>query len=116
MIPLKTAKKAAQYPRDFVRANTGEWAEMMRGVNPRQGYGNGKDAADAFDAAMFLYHETDEHFLSFQIPGEFACGDAFGSMPDDDSDAHAGAESRRVAGGHDAGCLWRRGVPGPSRA
>lgn len=75
MIPLKTAKKAAQYLRDFVRVNTGEWAEMMRGVNPKQGYGHGKDAADAFDAAMFLYHETDEHFLSFQIPGEFASGE-----------------------------------------
>jgi hypothetical protein len=75
MIPLKTARKAAQYLREFVRANTSEWAEMMRGVNPKQGYGPGKDAADAFDAAIFLYHETDEQFLSFAIPGEFASGE-----------------------------------------
>ena len=75
MIPLKTARKAAQYLRDFVRANTGEWGELMRGVNPKQGYGHGQDVADAFDAAMFLYHETDEHFLQFEIPGEFASGE-----------------------------------------
>jgi hypothetical protein len=75
MIPNKTAKKAAQYMRDFVRANTGEWAAMMRGTNPKQGYGNGQDAADAHEAAMFLYHETDERFLSFEIPGEYASGE-----------------------------------------
>jgi hypothetical protein len=75
MIPYKTAKKAAQYLRDFVRANTGEWAAMMRGTNPKQGYGNGQDAADAHEAAMFLYHETDERFLSFEIPGEYASGE-----------------------------------------
>jgi len=75
MIPIKTAKKAAQYLRTFVQANADEWAEMMRGVNPKQGYGHGKGAADAFEAAMFLYHETDEHFLQFEIPGEFASGE-----------------------------------------
>ncbi|WP_394654066.1 hypothetical protein [uncultured Sphingomonas sp.] len=75
MIPLKTAKKAAQYLREFVRANTAAWGELMRGVNPKQGYGHGQDVADAFDAAMFLYHETDEHFLQFEIPGEFASGE-----------------------------------------
>ena len=75
MIPPKVAKKAAQYLRTFVRANTDEWAEMMGGVSPKQGYGHGKEAADAFEAAMFLYHETDEHFLQFEIPGEFASGE-----------------------------------------
>lgn len=75
MIPNKTAKKAAQYLRDFVRANTGEWAAIMRETNPKQGYGSGQDAADAHEAAMFLYNETDERFLAFEIPGEYASGE-----------------------------------------
>jgi hypothetical protein len=75
MIPNKIAKKAAQYLRDFVRANTAEWAEMMIGTDPKQGYGNGQDAADAHEAAIFLSHETDERFLSFEIPGEYASGE-----------------------------------------
>ena len=73
-IPIKTAKRAAQYLRAFMQENTREWAEMMIETNPNKGWGRGQDAADAHDAAMFLHVETDERFLSFTLPGDFASG------------------------------------------
>ncbi|WP_449472602.1 PD-(D/E)XK nuclease domain-containing protein [Sphingobium chungangianum] len=74
MTSLKATKKAAQYLREFMRANTAEWAELMRESAPNKGWGRGNDAHDAHDAAMFLYHETDAQFLDFTIPGYFASG------------------------------------------
>lgn len=113
MIPLKTAKKAAQYLREFVGANTAEWGQTMQGVNPKQGYGHGQDVADAFQAAMFLYHETDEHFLQFTMPGDFASGehlftalerfDATAARYEDVLRAHQAAAS--TAGNHVPGTL-----------
>lgn len=47
---------------------------MMRGVAPNQGWGNSAAAHAAYSAAMFLYQETDEKFLDFEVPGDFASG------------------------------------------
>ena len=75
MPSAKATRNAAQYLREFMRANTTEWGEMMRQSSPNQGWGDSDAAYAAHEAAMFLDGETDQHFLDFVIPGNFASGE-----------------------------------------
>lgn len=70
----KATRTAVEYFRQFMRANTAQWGEMMRGAAPNQGWGDSDAAHAAYSAAMFLYQETNEKFLDFEVPGEFASG------------------------------------------
>ena len=72
MTTLETGREAAAYLQEFVRANTDDWADLMRGVNPNQGYGRSGLAFRAYDVAMMLYNFTDEHFKNCFIPGNYA--------------------------------------------
>jgi hypothetical protein len=74
MPSAKATRTAGQYLRTFMRANTVGWGEMMRQSLPSKGWGISDAAHDAHEAAMFLDGETDQHFLDFTIPGEFASG------------------------------------------
>lgn len=74
MISRKLTKRAADYFRTFVRENIARWAELMRELSPKQGWGDGDDVSYAHDAAMFLYTATDEQFLDFEMPKDFASG------------------------------------------
>ena len=75
MPSAKATRNAAQYLREFMRANTTEWGEMMRQSSPNQGWGDSDAAYAAHEAAMFLDGETDQHFLDFVIPGNYASGE-----------------------------------------
>lgn len=74
MTSRKLTKRAADYFRTFVRENIAHWAELMRELSPKQGWGDGDDVSYAHDAAMFLYTATDEQFLDFEMPKDFASG------------------------------------------
>ena len=49
----------------------------MRGVNPNQGYGNGRLARQAFDEAIMLYDYTDQNFKNCFIPENYASPEHF---------------------------------------
>lgn len=74
MTTPKATRSAARYLREFMRNNTAKWGNLMRNASPAQGWGNSDAAHDAYEAAGFLYDETDQHFLDFTIPGDFASG------------------------------------------
>jgi hypothetical protein len=71
MTPLERGREAAAYFQIFARAHRTEYAELMQGVNPNQGYGNSDDAFKAYDIATMLYHYTDEHFVNCFIPDNY---------------------------------------------
>jgi hypothetical protein len=77
MTPLKAGRSAAAYFQKFVRAHTDEYAELMQGVNPNQGYGRSDLAHQAHDIATMLYHYTDEHFKNCFIPDNYASPEHF---------------------------------------
>ena len=77
MTTLKTGRAAAAYFQKFVRAHSGDYAELMQGVNPNQGYGHSDLAHQAHDVAIMLYHYTDEHFKNCFIPDNYASPEHF---------------------------------------
>ena len=77
MTTLETGREAAAYLQQYVRANTDDWADLMRGVNPKEGYGNGRLARQAYDDAMMLYDYTDQHFKNCFIPDNYASPEHF---------------------------------------
>ncbi len=77
MTTLETGREAAAYLQQFVRANTGDWAELMKGVNPNQGYGRSRLAGQAYEDAIMLYDYTDQHFRNCLIPDNYASPEHF---------------------------------------
>lgn len=60
----------------FIRERIQAFSEIARGSSRHEGW-RGKGADEAHNAAMFLWHYTDEHFLNCRIPEDFGSPAAF---------------------------------------
>lgn len=67
---LDLANAAGQYMQTFVRSRQSEFVEIARECSPTQGW-HGAGVKDAHDAAMVLWHYTDDNFLNCRIPQDF---------------------------------------------
>lgn len=72
MDELELAKKAGIYLQSFARAQQNDWADLMQGVNPNQGYGRSDEARKAYGIAMALYDWSDTRWLNCQFPRDYA--------------------------------------------
>lgn len=72
MTTLEEGTSAAAYFQKFVRAHSDEWADLMKGVNPNEGYGRSDIVHQAHAISIMLYHYTDEHFKNCFIPDNYA--------------------------------------------
>jgi hypothetical protein len=70
-------REAAAYFQQFIRSHRAEYAELMQGVNPNQGYGRGNNALMAHRIAMMFYHYIDERFVNCFIPENYGSPDHF---------------------------------------
>lgn len=77
---LEIAKKAGDYLQLFARTNCADWAQLMRGVNPNQGYGRSEEVCKAYDIARGLYDWADTHWLNSQVPNHYASAADLGNM------------------------------------
>lgn len=67
---LTRSREAGEYMQTFIRGRMGDFADVARGSSRHEGW-LGKGVDEAHNAAMFLWHYTDEHFLNCRIPEDF---------------------------------------------
>jgi hypothetical protein len=80
MDKLEIAQQAGNYFQTFTRSNIASWGELMRGVNPHEGYGNSVEASRAWHIAMALFDWADTHCVNVRVPENYASADDLREM------------------------------------